>query len=366
MGLKQWRRKKKDPRWIESTDGGCFNRPPPVPENSYDSVPNWERKFCSQMSWRAFCDKKRVTHIYENVLNWNDSAGKVAFDNAKARYWAEMNGLPCKIPSPDPDMYIDEINYSPPVELQLYEDLYKMPPPPPPKAEIRDLSSITPTGWEMVDPYLTYNNIPEFIFIPPTAPYHSIDNSGDEECFDSINSPTAPNHTADNSAPIVPTGWGDEEGYHSINPSATPNYTSGTALSTGWGDKRDSDSTHAPVLPEIQSKGAFTGNCGNFSSLKHQHKTNARSRGGGVSFRHGNRRWSGQVYETDVSFGSNHANRWHKAGSSSFISKPANQRCNDQVYEMDKYAKEQYFWHHDTSFDRGLSTGFHGGDSTLW
>lgn len=344
MGFNQWQRENRGSRWNEAKGAGWFSRPPPVPVNSYDSVPHWERRFCSQMSWKDFCYKKSGTHLYERVLHWDDYAGKEAFENAKALYWAKMNGFPCEISLPGPDMYIDEIFYDAPVDPRLYEDLYEMPPPPPPpKAENWDLSSIIPTGWDVVDRAPTHN-IPEFIFIPPTAPYNSIDNSATIMPTVWGDSPTAPNHTAGHTAPIVPTGWGDEEGCHSINSPTRPNcIISVPVLPTGWGDEEDYDPIHARFFPEIHPNGAFTDSYGNFSSLKHHQKTNARSRGGGVSFKHGNQRWSEQVYVTDVCFGSKEANRWHKASRSSFISKPTNQRCNDQVYWMDKYAKGEMF-----------------------
>lgn len=45
------------------------------------------------------------------MLAWDDSAGKEAFDNAKARFWAEINNLPSEIPLPDPNMYIQEVDH---------------------------------------------------------------------------------------------------------------------------------------------------------------------------------------------------------------------------------------------------------------
>lgn len=54
---------------------------------------------------------KKFTHLYDNVIDWNDSAGEEAFSNAKKRYWANKNGVSCNISLPDPDLYIDNINW---------------------------------------------------------------------------------------------------------------------------------------------------------------------------------------------------------------------------------------------------------------
>lgn len=71
-------------------------------------------------------EMKSCMHLYDNVLQWNDSAAEEAFHNAKARFYANMNGLPCDIPMPDPNMYIDEIDWDsqndPELELELDHD----------------------------------------------------------------------------------------------------------------------------------------------------------------------------------------------------------------------------------------------------
>lgn len=59
----------------------------------------------------------------ESVLNWDDSAGKEAFQNAKERFWAHINDFPCHISLPDPDIYIDEINWNAHIDPELITDL---------------------------------------------------------------------------------------------------------------------------------------------------------------------------------------------------------------------------------------------------
>lgn len=63
------------------------------------------------MAWEKICEAKKRLTIYEKVANWDDSAGEDAFKNAKTRYWATINGLPCHIPLPDPDAYIDVVDH---------------------------------------------------------------------------------------------------------------------------------------------------------------------------------------------------------------------------------------------------------------
>lgn len=66
-------------------------------------------------------------YLYENVVKWNDSAGEEAFHNAKSRFWAKINGLPCNISLPDPDIYIDEIDWNCNVDPDLLLDLEREP-----------------------------------------------------------------------------------------------------------------------------------------------------------------------------------------------------------------------------------------------
>ncbi|CAA3011236.1 Hypothetical predicted protein [Olea europaea subsp. europaea] len=62
---------------------------------------------------------KKFIHLYNNVLEWNDSAGEEAFRNAKKRFWAKRQGLPCDALLPDPDLYIDEINWSLEIDAEV-------------------------------------------------------------------------------------------------------------------------------------------------------------------------------------------------------------------------------------------------------
>ncbi|KAI9159836.1 hypothetical protein LWI28_002378 [Acer negundo] len=94
------------------------------------SVPVWEKQFCTKVgsiSWTNFLEGKKYMHIFENVVNWNDSAGEEAFNNAKSRYWAKVNGFPCDIPLPDPDIYINEVDWNSGVDPEWSLDLEQVP-----------------------------------------------------------------------------------------------------------------------------------------------------------------------------------------------------------------------------------------------
>lgn len=65
--------------------------------------------------------------LYKNIVQWNDSAGEEAFLNAKARFWAQLNGLPCAISLPDPDIYIDKIDWNSYIDPELLSDLDQEP-----------------------------------------------------------------------------------------------------------------------------------------------------------------------------------------------------------------------------------------------
>lgn len=66
-------------------------------------------------------------YLYENVVQWNDSAVEEAFHNAKTRFWAKINDLPCDISLPDPDVYIDEIDWNSDADPELLLDLEREP-----------------------------------------------------------------------------------------------------------------------------------------------------------------------------------------------------------------------------------------------
>lgn len=94
------------------------------------TVPMWEKEFCKvvgSMDWETLVHMKKFMHLYDNVMEWNDSAGKEAFSNAKKRYWAKKNGLSCGISLPDPDIYIDKIYWDSEIDDNLFADVENQP-----------------------------------------------------------------------------------------------------------------------------------------------------------------------------------------------------------------------------------------------
>lgn len=85
----------------------------------------WEIDFCKsvRVPWQKVVTAKKYMYCHENVVKWDDSAGEEAFHNAKRRYWEKINGLPCETPLPDPDVYIDEIDWKPNIDPRLISDL---------------------------------------------------------------------------------------------------------------------------------------------------------------------------------------------------------------------------------------------------
>ncbi|KAG2668807.1 hypothetical protein I3760_14G007100 [Carya illinoinensis] len=62
-------------------------------------------------------------YCHNNVVSWDDSAGEEAFQNAKKRFWSKINCLRCDISLPDPDIYIDEIDWKPNIDPELIKEL---------------------------------------------------------------------------------------------------------------------------------------------------------------------------------------------------------------------------------------------------
>ncbi|XP_020103762.1 uncharacterized protein LOC109720835 [Ananas comosus] len=173
---------------------GRYGKPPRA--CSGQTVPRWERDFCTSegsIPWKKLCETKKLMYLYENVAKWDDSEGKEAFQNAKARYWAKIHGLKCDIPLPNPDMYIDVVDQDTIIDPQLIEDLYKKPPPQNGSEtesncflNLESLNQEVPaTGWgdDEEDPLPTKNNENEtgnFGYAPNLIEYEIIPSGWDD------------------------------------------------------------------------------------------------------------------------------------------------------------------------------------------
>ncbi|KAF5742424.1 hypothetical protein HS088_TW09G00472 [Tripterygium wilfordii] len=94
--------------------------------SAHDGIPLWEKKFCyviGSVPWPKVVYAKKFMFCHGNVLNWDDSGSEVAFQNAKKRFWAEINGLHCDIPLPDPDIYVDQVNWNPDIDPALIKEV---------------------------------------------------------------------------------------------------------------------------------------------------------------------------------------------------------------------------------------------------
>lgn len=115
---------------VQGTQTRSHNRKPPHHASWQPTVPSWEKKFCTSVGsvpWGKLLETKRFMYLYENVVQWNDSAVEEAFHNAKTRFWAKINDLPCDISLPDPDVYIDEIDWNSDADPELLLDLEREP-----------------------------------------------------------------------------------------------------------------------------------------------------------------------------------------------------------------------------------------------
>lgn len=76
-----------------------------------------------RMSWHRILEAKQSISDLNKVMQWDDSAGREAFYNAKDRFWAKINDLPCNTDLPSPDTYIDQIDWNPTIDPNLVSSL---------------------------------------------------------------------------------------------------------------------------------------------------------------------------------------------------------------------------------------------------
>lgn len=113
---------------VARTKSNNYYRKPPFggSPNWQQNLPSWEKRFVTSvgsLSWKKFLEAKEFTHLYDNILKWDDSAGKEAFRNAKDRFYAKIHGLPCDIQLPKPDLYIDQVDWNSEIDQDLILEL---------------------------------------------------------------------------------------------------------------------------------------------------------------------------------------------------------------------------------------------------
>ncbi|KAK1357837.1 hypothetical protein POM88_051093 [Heracleum sosnowskyi] len=126
--------------WIPTTRNGCqiVEDEPLPPIHYYHKVDHQailekselplEEKFCllGGISWHSvLAAQKYIDCHHENVLKWDDSGAKDALYDAHERFVAMINSLPCEHPLPDPDMYIDNIDWNAEIDPGLIADMEK-------------------------------------------------------------------------------------------------------------------------------------------------------------------------------------------------------------------------------------------------
>ncbi|CAO2837279.1 unnamed protein product [Amaranthus hypochondriacus] len=127
------------------------------------SPPEWEKDFLIQVGikpWEKVQKQTAIIKIFYDaqeekttrIINWDNSEGMETLKNAKERFWAIQNGLPYEhIPEPNPDMYIDQIDFEakpdPVLYLEAEEALNAEVVVPEEKAHEEVI--ITPSGWDV-------------------------------------------------------------------------------------------------------------------------------------------------------------------------------------------------------------------------
>ncbi|XP_048137975.1 uncharacterized protein LOC115737651 [Rhodamnia argentea] len=127
--MDSWRGQKGYNRHQGTQGNRSFRRKPPT-GNWRPAVPSWEKEFCrlvGSVPWRKLVEAKRYIHLHDKVLKWDDLAAEEAFRDAKARFWAGINGTPCSISLPDPNLHIDEVDWASEVDPDLLCDLDRGP-----------------------------------------------------------------------------------------------------------------------------------------------------------------------------------------------------------------------------------------------
>ncbi|XAR63501.1 hypothetical protein NMG60_11023456 [Bertholletia excelsa] len=101
-------------KYLRETPQSSYRLYHAEPESSgiwQNSVPSWEKDFCSTVGavpWQKVVVAKRYMYCHDNVVK---------------TFWASINGIPCDIVLPDPNLYIDEIDWNPDIDPELILEL---------------------------------------------------------------------------------------------------------------------------------------------------------------------------------------------------------------------------------------------------
>ncbi|XP_047334303.1 bifunctional endo-1,4-beta-xylanase XylA-like isoform X2 [Impatiens glandulifera] len=123
---RRWWSRKRNFYQEDHQDKHSYNENQIEPSEYEDNIPSWEKQFCkfASVPWGKVLFVKKYMHMHEEIVKWNDSSGEEAFNDAKQRFWAHINGIPCDICLPDPDMYIDKnIDWNTSIDPELIASL---------------------------------------------------------------------------------------------------------------------------------------------------------------------------------------------------------------------------------------------------
>lgn len=112
-------------RWSEVSRRKSQSKSPQG-QNWKQTIPSWEKSFCKtigSLDWETVLEMQKFSFLFDNVVKWDCSAGEEALQNAKKRFWAESHGIQCDVSLPDPDLYIDEVDWDCEVDSDLMLDL---------------------------------------------------------------------------------------------------------------------------------------------------------------------------------------------------------------------------------------------------
>ncbi|KAL2597449.1 hypothetical protein GLYMA_11G149400v4 [Glycine max] len=218
----------------------------PLPEYWQDGIPLWEKKYCTIVGLvprQKIVDSKMFVYCHSNVFDWNDSAAEEAFQNAKSHYWAKINSLPCDISLPDPDTYINQIDWSPYIDPDLIKEIdgaFFIVPDEEQENAMKNKRTKTSLNdenpWECTDTPLSTaleNN---------EVQGWNQGNSGD---VDNTDNPWECSITCGNGGltdnaweggPVKSWGWNEEKGHN----NQCKDWNSGNSQDKGWGKARDS------------------------------------------------------------------------------------------------------------------------------
>ncbi|KAK4356499.1 hypothetical protein RND71_025470 [Anisodus tanguticus] len=119
-------------------------------------IPSWEKEFCLKIgsfTWENFLYRKKCICHFEKVLNWSDLAAEEAFQHAKNKFYVEFHNFPfVETFKPNPDLYIDEIDWNSDIDPKLLEELELalMKPEEEEDQDLIPIEEIIPTGCKVL------------------------------------------------------------------------------------------------------------------------------------------------------------------------------------------------------------------------